>query len=114
MAVAIWLGTFIGAGIASFLGFAGGLLGAIIVGFIMYIIYTLLTGGKINLYKGIIFAVVVWIAQMVSGVIGGKMGLTGGLLGLLVTAFIASFLWGWFGGRGAVAGTKKSGRRRRR
>jgi len=104
MFVAIWLGTVFGAGFASMLGFGGGLIGALVVGFIVYVIYTLVSGGKIQLMQGIIFAVLVYVAQLVAGFIGGNFGLGGGLLGLGVSAIVLSFLWGWFGGKGKGIG----------
>ena len=118
MAVAIWLGTSIGSGLAGMVGFGGGILGALVVGFVVYLIWAFLSGVPIKLLSGVIFAVLVWIAQMIMGLVGGRLGLGGGILGLILTAVILSFLWGWFGGRGAgtIAPAKahrKSKRRKR-
>lgn len=99
MIVAIWVGTFVGAGISGFIGFGGGIVGSFIVGFIVYLIYTLLHGGKIVLMQGLIFAILVYVAQIIAGLIGGYTGLGGGLIGLAVTGFILAMLWGWFGGK---------------
>ena len=121
MAVAIWLGTSIGSGLAGMVGFGGGILGALVVGFVVYLIWAVLSGVPIKLLSGVIFAVLVWIAQMIMGLVGGRLGLGGGILGLILTAVMLSFLWGWFGGRGdADAGIiapakahRKSKRRKR-
>jgi hypothetical protein len=97
MMVAIWLGTMIGSSVASMLGFAGGIIGAIVVGFMVYIVWALISGQRINLMNGVIFAVLVYIAQLISGMIFGATGWGGGIIGYFITAFILSFLWGWIG-----------------
>lgn len=106
MIVAVWLGTFAGAGISGVIGLGGGILGTFVVGFIVYLIYTLVHGDKIELVSGLIFAILVYVAQIVAGVIGGYTGLGGGLIGLVFTGFILAMLWGWFGGKkGSVKGS---------
>lgn len=106
MIVAIWLGTFIGAGLSGVIGLGGGIVGSFIVGFIVYLIYTLLHGGKIVLMQGLIFAILVYVAQIIAGLIGGYTGLGGGLVGLGITGFVLAMLWGWFGGKkGSVKGS---------
>jgi len=97
MMVAIWLGTMIGSSVAAMLGFAGGIIGAIVVGFMVYIVWALISGQRINLMNGVIFAVLVYIAQLISGMIFGATGWGGGIIGYFITAFILSFLWGWIG-----------------
>ena len=97
MMVAIWLGTMIGSSVAAMLGFAGGIIGAIVVGFMVYIVWALISGQRINLMNGVIFAVLVYIAQLISGMIFGVTGWGGGIIGYFITAFILSFLWGWIG-----------------
>ena len=97
MMVAIWLGTMIGSSVAAMLGFAGGIIGAIVVGFMVYIVWALISGQRINMMNGVIFAVLVYIAQLISGMIFGATGWGGGIIGYFITAFILSFLWGWIG-----------------
>lgn len=97
MMVAIWLGTLVGAMVTGMIGFGGGIIGTIIVGFIIYAIYSLITGSKIKLMNGAIFAAIVWIAQMLAGIIGGFTGLAGGIIGLFFTAVLSSLLWSWVG-----------------
>lgn len=117
MGIACWLGTIGGAMLAGMIGLGGGLIGALVVGFIIYAIYTLLTGGKLKIFSGLIFAVLVYIAQIITGVLAGTTGLGGGLIGFFFTAVILSFLWGWFGGRGAspiTTGSARTPRHKRR
>jgi len=97
MMVAIWLGTMIGSSVASMLGFAGGIIGSVVVGFMVYIVWALISGQRINLMNGSIFAVLVYVAQLISGMIFGATGWGGGIIGYFMTAFILSFLWGWIG-----------------
>lgn len=117
MMVAIWLGTMIGSSVASMLGFAGGIIGAIVVGFMVYIVWALISGQRINLMNGVIFAVLVYIAQLISGMIFSATGWGGGIIGYFMTAFIMSFLWGWIG-RGSAKtlgiSTDKTSKTRRR
>ena len=97
MMIAIWLGTMIGSSVAAMLGFAGGIIGAFVVGFMVYIVWALISGQRINLLNGAIFAVLVYIAQLISGIIFGATGWGGGIIGYFITALILSFLWGWMG-----------------
>jgi hypothetical protein len=105
MAVAIWLGTLLGSAIASMFGVSGGLIGSFAVGFVVYVIYTKLQGGgKISIEQGAIFAVLVFVAQIIAGLIGGYTGLSGGLFGLLIESVVLSIIYGYFGGKKAQAG----------
>lgn len=100
MMVAIWGGTFIGNMVAGMVGFAGGLIGAIIIGFVVYLIWTLINGGKIDLMNGVMFSVLVYLAQLIQIALSGVIGFGGSIIGLFFTAVILSFLVG------AVLGSK--------
>lgn len=100
MMVAIWAGTFIGNMVAGMVGFAGGLVGAIIIGFVVYLVWTLLNGGKIDLMNGVMFSVLVYLAQLIQNILSGVIGFGGSIVGLFFSAVILSFLVG------AVLGTK--------
>jgi len=102
MMVAIWAGTFIGNAVASMIGFGGGLIGAIVVGFVIYLIWTLLNGIKIDLMDGLMFSVMVYLAQIIQNMLSGFIGFGGSIIGLFFSAVILSFLVG------AVLGTKES------
>lgn len=111
MMIAITLGSLIGSMVAGWLGFAGGIIGTVLVGFITYAIYCFLRGQKIVLWSGVIFSVMVWLANMIGGAVTGATGFGGGLIGLAMTALILSFLWGYFG---KGTSTKSKTRRKRR
>jgi len=100
MMVAIWGGTFIGNMVAGMIGFAGGLIGAIIIGFVVYLVWTLINGRNIELMDGVLFAVLVYLAQMIQNMLSGVIGFGGSIIGLFFSAVILSFLVG------AVLGTK--------
>lgn len=102
MMVAIWLGTFMGNIVAGMVGFAGGLFGAIIVGFVIYIVWALINGKKIDLMNGVLFAVLVYLAQLIQNALSGVIGFGGSIFGLFFTAIILSFLVG------AVLGASES------
>lgn len=120
MMIAIGIGSLLGSLIASFMGLAGGIIGTIVSGFAVYLIYAVISGMPIKLMAGLIFAIFVWIANMLAGMISGFTGLGGGIIGLGVTAIIMSFIWGNFGAglAGSPIGTattskKRSSRRRK-
>lgn len=100
MMVAIAGGTFIGNIVAGAIGFAGGLLGAIIIGFVVYVVWTLINGRNIELMDGVLFAVLVYLAQMIQNLLSGVIGFGGSIIGLFFSAVILSFLVG------AVLGAK--------
>lgn len=117
MMVAVGVGSFFGASVASWFGMAGGLIGSLIVGFIVYAIWAILSGAKIKLWAGLIFAIMVWLANLLASAIQGATGFGGGILGLGIVAIIASFLWANFGagmaGQATIGKTKKKSRRKR-
>lgn len=94
MMVAIWAGTFIGNIVAGMIGFAGGLIGAIIIGFVVYLIWSLINGKPIDLTDGVLFSVLVYLAQLIQNALSGVIGFGGSIIGLFFTAVILSFLVG--------------------
>jgi len=92
MLIAIWLGTSVGGSLTMAVGLGGGLIGSFIAGFVVYLIYALLSGFKLELMSGLIFAIMVWLATTVAGLFAFT-----GIIGLFITAIILSFLWGAFG-----------------
>jgi len=103
MAVAIGLGSVVGNAFAGMIGFAGGIIGSILTGLVVYVIYAFLSGMPIRLIAGIIFAVMVWLANMLAGLVHGMTGFGGGLIGLFISAGICALLWGNIGA--SMAGT---------
>lgn len=117
MAIAIVLGNMVGSMVAGMVGMGGGLIGAFIVGSIIYVIFCFLTGSSINLMQGLIFAVLVYVSGLLTAYIGSATGFTGGIIGLLLNAIVLATLWGYFGkGKSPIttASTKSTKRRRKK
>lgn len=108
MIVAIALGTMVGGMFAGWIGFGGGLLGAFIVGFIIYVIWAFISGVKINVFDGVIFSVLVYIAQIVAGYLEGFVGIGGALVAYLFEALVLALLWGMIGGGKGKAASKQA------
>jgi len=84
-----------------------------VIGFAVYVIWAFLSGQKIQLLKGVIFAVLVLIANMIAGAVQGATGIGGGILTYVVQALILAFLWGYFGGTSITGKTKRKGKKRK-
>jgi hypothetical protein len=107
MMVAIAVGTMVGGMIGGMIGFAGGLIGSFLVGFITYVIWTFLVSAKIDFKDGLIFSVLIYIAQIITGYLQGMIGFGGALVAYLLTAVVFSLIWGLFGGgKGGASKTK--------
>lgn len=108
MMIAIAVGTMVGGIVGGFIGFAGGIIGSFIVGFIVYVIWTFLVGARINIKDGVIFSVLIYIAQIISGYLQSFVGFGGAIVAYLLTAVVLSLLWGLFGGgKGGSASKQK-------
>jgi hypothetical protein len=107
MAVAIGVGTMVGGIIAGRIGFGGGILGAFIVGIVIYAIWAFVVGARIDLKDGVIFSVLVYIAQIIAGYLQGMVGFGGALVAYLFTAVIFALLWGMIGGGKGKGGASK-------
>jgi hypothetical protein len=114
MMVAIGLGNVVGNMVAGMIGMAGGIIGSMIVGFVIYVIFAFLSGMSIKLFAGIVFAIFVWLANMLAGLISGWTGFGGGIIGLLISALVLSFLWSNWGASMAGQSKRSTGKRRRR
>lgn len=97
MLIAIVLGNMVGAMVAGMVGMGGGLIGAFIIGVVIYAIFCFLTGSEMNMMSGLIFAILVYISGIATTWIGSATGLTGGFIGLVLNAIVLSILWGYFG-----------------
>jgi hypothetical protein len=97
MAVAIIVANLFGPMLAGIVGVGGGLIGAFVIGLVVYAIYSLLTGGKMTIFHAIIFAVLVYISGFITAWISSATGFGGGIVGLILEAIVLSFLWGYFG-----------------
>jgi len=107
MAIAIGVGTMVGGMLAGFIGFGGGILGAFIVGLVTYVIWAYVVGARIDIKDGVIFSVLIYIAQIIAGYLQGFVGIGGALVGYLFTAIVAALLWGMIGGGKGKGGASK-------
>ena len=101
MIIAVALGQFIGGYITGYLGsLGGGIVGSLIIGLVCYIIYMFLSGGRWSLLGAVLFAVLIYVANMIAAYVDTAFGLGGGILTLVITGFLASLLWGCVGSKG--------------
>ena len=105
MLISIVVGNFAGATVSQYIGFGGALIGALIIGVIIYYLYSLMSGQPTSLVGAIVFGILNYISTVITAYIGSMTTLTVGILALLVQALILSALWGWVGGK-AQAGVK--------
>ncbi len=107
MIIAIIAGQFVGSYLTGMFGsFGAGIIGSLLVGLVTYAIYTLLSRGKFGLFQGIMFSVMVYVANIAAGYVGGMLGLASGYMTLAIAGLIMSFVWGWVGGKGKGRGLK--------
>lgn len=100
MVISILLGNFVGIYISGFIGMTGALIGAFIVGLVIYYVYSMLSGQPTALMGAVIFAMLNYVSTLITGVVGSMTSLAGGIVTLLIQALILSMLWGWFGSKG--------------
>jgi len=109
MIVAIAVGQFVGGYLITYIGsIGGGIVGSLLVGLIIYAIYTFASKGKLGIVNAVIFSVLIYVANLVAAYIGMLIGIGGGYLTLVIAGILMSFLWGWVGGKSAKAGKIKS------
>ena len=99
MIVAIAIGQVAADYLGSMFGLAGGIMGAVLAGSVAYLIFSLVTGGKLGVMNGVIFVVLIYIAQLAAAYIASLAGMASGYLTLILAGVIVSFVWGWIGGR---------------
>lgn len=116
MGFAITLGNILGAYVSSAVGFGSGLVGAFIVGAIIYVIYAFITKSPMNLMNGAIFSVLVYISTLITNMISSATGFGGGIMSTIIMAIVLSMLWGYFGkGKSGISlGTSKPRRKSRK
>lgn len=107
MIIAIAVGQFVGSYLVAYLGsMAGGIVGSLITGLIVYVIYTFLSKGKFGVVNAVLFAVLIYVANLIAGYAGSWIGIGGSYLTLILAGVVMSFLWGWVGGKSAKNKTK--------
>lgn len=109
MIVAIAVGQFGGGYLTAYLGdIGGGVVGSLLVGLIIYGIYTFASKGKFTVTNAVIFSVLIYVANIVAAYLGTYIGVGGGYVTLIIAGVMMSFLWGWVGGKSAKTGKLKS------
>ena len=108
MIVAIAVGQFLGTYLLAYMGTLGsGIVGSLIVGLVIYAIYTFATKAKFGLVPALIFTVLIYVSNLVAGYAASWIGITSGYMTLIFAGVIAAFLWGWVGAKPSKAkGTK--------
>jgi hypothetical protein len=101
MVIAIVAGQYLGTFLTPYLGsLSGGITGALLIGVLSFFVFALLTGTKMTIMGAIIFAVLIYAANMIAAYIAGTFGFGSGVITLVLTSSLASILWGWFGAKG--------------
>lgn len=118
MMLSIWGGTAVGQMITAKIGFPGGIIGAVVIGYVIYLVWCLLSGHAMDWMDGLLFAVLTYLAELIMQAISGVFGFGAGLIGLLLSALVLSFLVGAVLGakeapialpQGAIGKTRKKG-----
>jgi len=99
MVISIVLGNVAGVLLAQRIPVGGALLGAWIVGVVIYLIYSLLAGQQLSALGAVVFGILNFISTTLTGLISAQTGMIGGIVGIIVQAMILSLLWGWIGGQ---------------
>lgn len=102
MIIAIAIGKMVGSVLIGMLGgsIGGTIFGTLIIGFVCYLIYALVTKSKIKVTQGLFFAVLVFFADWVAGYFGSYLSIGGtDLMMYIVTGSIMALLWSWIGGK---------------
>jgi len=109
MAISIIGGNVAGSYLGSIIGIGGAFVGALIVGLIIYFLYSLISGQKTNLVGAFVFGILNYLSTMLTTLVGSNVGIGGGIVTILVQALILSILWGWMGGKAQPEKTVKTG-----
>lgn len=98
MIIAIAVGQYVSAYLGGLFGIAGGFVGSLLTGAIVYLIYTLCcSGGKLGATNAVLFIVLLYIAQFASAYVASAVGVASGWLTLILTGIIVSFALGYIG-----------------
>lgn len=109
MVLSIVIGNFAGAYIEGFLGMGGATFGAIIVGIVIYYIYSMLSGQKTFFVGAIVFGILNFVSIWITGYVGSITGFVGGIFAIVAQALVLSLVWGWVGGQVQPPKTVKTG-----
>lgn len=109
MAISIILGNFAGAFLGGIIGIGGAIIGTVIVGVVIYYIFSMLSGQKTMVMGAILFGVCNYISTIITGYVGTMTNLQGGIIAIFAQALFLSILWGYLGGKAQPSGTVKTG-----
>lgn len=101
MVISIVVGNIAGAFLSQRIPFAGALLGALVVGIVIYLLYSLLAGQKPNLLGALVFGILNYVSTVITSLIGAQTNLAVGIFAIIIQAMVLSLLWGWIGGQKA-------------
>ncbi|MGD0451202.1 MAG: hypothetical protein ABSA79_09145 [Candidatus Bathyarchaeia archaeon] len=102
MIIAIAVGQFIGGYLVAYIGsIGGGIVGSLLTGLIVYVIYTFASKGKFTVGNAVIFAMLIYVANIIAAYASGLIGIGGGYLSLVIAGVFMALLWGWVGGKNA-------------
>ena len=108
MIVAIAVGQFLGSYLLAYLGTLGsGIAGSLIVGVVIYAIYTFATKAKFGIVNAVIFTILIYVSNLAAGYVAGWIGITTGYMTLIIAGVFAAFLWGWVGAKPSKAAKGK-------
>ena len=99
MLISIVVGNFAGGMVSQYVGFGGALIGALIVGVIIYYLYSLLSGQPTSIMGAVVFGILNYVSTIITAYIGGMTNLAVGIFAIVIQAIILSMLWGYLGGK---------------
>jgi len=107
MIIAIAVGQWAGSYLIVYIGsLGGGIVGSLFVGLIIYVIYTFAAKGKFTFVNALIFAMLIYAANIMAAYASGLIGVGGGYLSLVIAGVFMALLWGWVGGKNAQKTSK--------
>lgn len=95
MWIAIYVGNIMGPMLGGTIGITAGLFATFITGFVIYLIFCLVTGTKMSIWGAVLFSLAVYGSVLVTGLITGYAGFITGWMSTIVQAIVLSLIFGW-------------------
>ena len=95
MWIAIYAGNILGPMLGGTIGITAGLFGSFITGFVIYIIFCLITGTKMSIWGAVLFSISVYASVIITGLVTGYAGFITGWITTIVQALFLSLIFGW-------------------
>lgn len=95
MWIAIYAGNILGPMLGGTIGITAGLFGTFITGFVIYIIFCLVTGTKMSIWGAVLFSISVYASVLITGLVTGQLGFITGWMITFVQAILLSVIFGW-------------------